>query len=339
MTLSLTSPIKAADIAGVKVYKEGKVFLVQGIDGSEVVVKYDAPGLDQVKATTLAVKAIDPAARMKVLSTGELHELERWCEDIADLEAFYAQLVKEGMIKSSPFSKNRDAASDLHATIKEAKKYNSFLAKMNKMTVHNIEDAVEERGKGGKDLLRAFAKGLKDDGGLEMFGKVMAADMFNQNFDRFNPEPPPKAVTKTIGPFNFTFRALVNVSNILMQDTGTMFKATVLDYADPQRGFSHPGIKLANISSDWGGSFIVDKKKRKKFAEDIVYDLEQLLNPKKSKFSLKTKLGRDAAKRIEAGMILGCREICSYLEARLKQKGALAPGFMDRYNEYRKVTA
>lgn len=88
--------------------------------------------------------------------------------------------------------------------------------------------------------------------------------------------------------------------------------------------------------NSWKGRLLADSAARKAFAADVIHDLEAILNPKKSKFSLTTKLGRDAADRLNAGMVQGTRKICAYLNARSKTKN-ISVALLERYNVLKNV--
>lgn len=327
MTLSVATAISAADIVNVKCYKDMKVYLLQGTDGSEVVIKIDAVSATQIKATTLAVKAVDPANKMKILTATERQELTNYCQYVADIDEYFNEIGLVSRVESQMAAV---------AMLKQSLTFPDPFAKMAKQTVHNIEDAAKERGKGNKDLMRGFVAGLKANGGLEGLGQVVAVDLFNNNRDRFAPD---SHTTPKIGPFTFNLRAIVNLGNVMMIDTGAGFKPTALDYADPNAKFRSPAAALDSFEDDddkWTGRLLANSARRKAFAADIVHDLESLFNPKKSKFSLKTKLGRDATDRVNAGMVQGTRAICQYLNARSKVKN-ITPALLSRYNLLKSV--
>lgn len=236
MTLSITTPVRAADILNVKCYKDMKVYLLQGTDGSEIVLKIDAVGKEQIKSTTLAVKAVDPSAKLKILTATERQELATYCQYVEDIDAYFNEI---GMV--SRVESQRDAVGML----KQSLTFPDPMAKMQKQTLHNIEDAAKERGKGNKDIVRGFVAGLKVAGGLEKLGEVIAADLFNNNTDRFWPNSPS---TRKIGPFTFNFRAAVNLSNILIMDAAGGFTPTALDYVDPNGAGKSPAVPLSNLA-------------------------------------------------------------------------------------------
>jgi hypothetical protein len=321
MTLSMTAQIAAADICDVKCYKDLKVYLLRGTDGSELVIKTDAVRDAQIKNTGQVVKAIDPVAKMKILTATELQELKNYCKYVDDLDLYFAAVARDTPEFNSPVERQR-AACDL---LKESLSFGFPFTKMQKQTIHNLEDAAAARGQGSKDLMRQFVAALKVDGGLERLGVVIAADLFNGNTDRFFPLK--TATAKAIGPFTFNLRVTVNMGNVMLIAGNGGLQATALDYVDPNSTFKDYSNKFsAQESKDWPGRVLADGRLRHKFVEDVIHDLESLFNPKKSAFSLRTKLGRDAVSRLEKGMKDGTRTI----RAALANRANKPPGLVDR---------
>jgi hypothetical protein len=302
MALSMTSDFSSEDIHIVKEFKEMKVWLLESLDGDKLVIKIDAIGSDQIKAGNRVVKIIDPLARVKVLSKMEEEALRQYVRAFLEVSAFYESL---GMTNHPLSHTNKQAVENLKEQVENLAKFPEPFVKMQAMTLRNIEKANEERGKGNKQLVRDFVATLTEKNGLETMGKVVAMDMFNDNTDRFYPGGGKQGYK--IGPYEFNFKALVNVGNVMIAlDDSNAFKVTGLDFLDPQSKMKTYGHSVDNVA---GFGTIVNARKRKKFAEDIVYDLELLLHPKKHKWSLKTKLGVSAATRLEKGMVQGMAEI------------------------------
>ena len=310
MTLSMTSEIRASEIIDVKCFKQLKVYLLRGTDGSDIVIKIDAVGTEQLKNTGKVIKAIDPVAKMKMLTATERHELNEYCKNVEDLDKFFKDLATDIPDIVSPFAGQADAV----AMLKQSLSFSDPFVKMIKQTIHNIEDIVTSRGTGSKDLMRQFVSGLKATGGLEKLGQIIAADLFNGNSDRFFPD---RKKVVTIGPFKFNIRVTVNLGNIMMIVTANGLTATALDYADPNSTSKSYTNKMTDDQKKrWSGSVLAKTSLRHKFAEDVIHDLEQFFNPKKSAFSMRTKLGRDAVSRLEKGMKQGTRQIVAALSAR-----------------------
>lgn len=331
MALSVLAPITAGDICRVKMFKELKVYLLSSSDGSEIVIKTDAVFDAQIKSAGTIAKAIDPAIKMKILTANELNELRDYVRFFEEYRAMVDELgARVGWVDTQ-----RDAVDKLGQSLG----FGFPFAKMSKQTIHNIEDAATARGTGDKSIVGDFVTSLRADGGLEKLGQVVAADLFNGNTDRFMPDSNER---KTVGPYTFDFKTLVNAGNVMIVADGAGgFTASLLDYVDPQSQFKDMNISLAiaeNGGNQWPGRVLVDKTRRKKYAKDIISDLEKLLNPKKHRLSLSTKLGSNASTRLEAGMVAGAQMIRNRLEVKFNPN-RWTPGARDRHTLLSQVRA
>ena len=321
MALSMTSPIRAADILEIEMFKELKVFRLRGLGGDDLVIKTDAVFANQIKSAGLVVKAVDSGVKMKIITASEMQELSDYIKVYEEVDAYY-----ESMGFTSRFQSQKEAIKAL----KQSLTFGFPFCKMEMQRIHHLEEAINKRGEGNKDIVRLIVSNLKADGGLEAMGRVVAGDLFNGNTDRFFPG---SGSTKEFGPFTVKLKALVNPGNAMLIATQNGFQATMLDYVDPQSRFKDINASLADLEDPqvrWPGRTLVDKKARTKFADDIASDLETMLHPKKSFFSLKTKLGGDAAKRLDRGMVEGARLIKAGLEAKYNPNRWTA-GAKERY--------
>jgi hypothetical protein len=184
---------------------------------------------------------------------------------------------------------------------------------------------------GNKGDLQSFILALTTAGGLEKLGKIIAADLFNGNTDRFFPG---SKGTKTIGGVTFSLRCLVNVGNVFAVISTGGPETGALDFIDPNSLFKNMHEALATAESNagvlWPGRTLVQKKTRDAFAADCIHDLEALLDPKKSKLRLTTKLGRNADGRLAAGMVQGAQLIKAKLEQKYNPNN-WTQGARDRY--------
>lgn len=320
MALSMAENIKQSDIHEVKLLKDMKVFLLIGITDERLVIKIDSVGTDQIKDANRVAKVIDRSARVKILTRQEVFELKTYVATYNELVAFYDAM---GMTNVPFLRSDKETMDQLKSQLDNLDKYPEPFVKMEAMRLQNIQAALEERAKGNKAVVRDIATTLKRDGGLEKLGQIVALDMFNDNTDRFYPN---YNTRKKTGPFEFECKACVNPGNVMLavQTDGTM-NLTALDFIDPNSRMKTYGGNVADTdgASHKGIGAISVKSSRKSFAEDIVHDLEWFLHPKRSKYSLKTKLGRDAVGRIDKGILQGSKAIKDYL--RQKYPGAL-PG-------------
>lgn len=319
--LSMSTQIAAANIVNIRCFKKGVVYLISGTDGSELVIKCDAPDDNMMKQGTKAIKAVDPLAKNKVLTATEKQELDSYCQFVIDLDDYFADIRSWLPSFYADGQRQTVAAKELRNSIANA----PSVSKMIKQQVHNIEDAARQRGNGSKELMQKMVAGLKKDGGLEYLGGIVAADLFNGNTDRFYPG---SAQQVQIGPFTFNVKVIVNFGNVMMVTAGDTMNASGLDYVDGNqfRYFQPLVATEQSVEEKWPGRILADSKKRRSFADDIIHDLEALFNPKKSKFSLRTKLGMKAASRLDRGMKEGARKI----RISMQGKPNLSQGMKDR---------
>lgn len=302
MALSMTGSIKSEDIHIVREFKQDKVWMLESIDGDKLVIKHEQLQATQLKNAKSVVKMVDPAAKFKLLTQSEHWELKNFALVHLDVVEVYESLG----ISNHPLSQtDKKAVESLRDALQSADGDYPFL-KMPFMALRNLETAVIERGKGNKEMVRDIVSGLNDGDGLKKLGHVVAMDMFTDNRDRFYPEGMSASGIK-IGPYTFDFKVLVNVGNVLLALNGNNGYSVVgLDAVAPNstlKTFASPVGDKDTGATGW--YCITDPRRRKVFAKDIVDDLEQLLHPKKSKWSLKTKLGITAASRLEKGMVEG----------------------------------
>jgi hypothetical protein len=310
MALSMMANIDWNDIHEVKLLKDMKVFLLIGLTGDRLVIKVDSVASPQIKDANRIAKVIDRTARVKILAPSELIALKSFVATYMELVAFYDSL---GMT-NVPFLKSDKATMDqLDEQLRNMDKYPEPFVKMDAMRLQNIDAALQERGQGNKGIVRDIATSLKADGGLEKLGQIVAMDMFNDNTDRFYPD---YNTDKKIGPFTILCKVCVNPGNVMLaaQSDGTL-NVTALDFIDPNSQMKTYGSDAA-AHLPKGLQAISVKASRKEFAEHIVHDLESFLHPRRSKYSLKTKLGRGAAARLDKGIVQGSAAIKVFLKTK-----------------------
>jgi len=331
MLLNIYEPIRAAHILKITCHKVGKVYQLYGIDGSSLILKNEGIPAPRIKSAGIAVSAINPEIKMKMLSEVEYYELQSYCDCFYEIERYYEQLGG-GII--SPVHEQKAAIDDLIKALRE-RLQNKPMCKMITLNILRIEDVMEDRGEGKKEKVRDFVAALKRDGGLESLGQVVAGDLFNGNTDRFFPTGsglfPMKPFRKKFGPFEVTLKVIVNFGNVVVatKNGGEALTPKLFDYVDPL------GIGGANIHNavdeNWLGHILVDPRRRHKYCEDIIQDLENILHPKKAWYSFKTKLGRDAVSRLETGMLQGKELIKQHLIKKLQKTKNQTPGIEARY--------
>jgi len=337
MPLSVNNPITVRDLRGVKDFydgpimvgsKAGKIFLLEGAQDSKLVIKDDAVYQPQIKASNLAMKAIQLNSRTKILSPHEVNQLKEFV-------ALYFHLRQEYKLMGIKYrSDMKESMQKLKIKLDDPQ---TNFHKMNAQQVQDIQKALEKRLNGDKTELQGFTATLAGPNGLESLGRIIAVDLFIGNTDRFFPRNWDPAAeenrTKTIGGQVFRFRALVNPNNVFRSLNGPD-PISGLDFLDPQSRFKTLGNRLGDIENDlypWPMRVLTDQRLTKQFAEDIIHDLELLLNPHKSRLSTKTKLGKNRKNRVIRGMKAGAQLI----KQRMLQKYPLVnmtPEVRDRYD-------
>lgn len=321
MGLSLSGTITVRDLRGVRDFypgpmavgsKSGKVFLLEGAEDTKLVIKDDAVFQPQIKSASFAMKAVHRNSRAKLLSPVEVQQLKEFVRLYFDLRRDFQSMgldyrpeIEEDMGKLR--YKLDDRATTFH--------------KMEVQDVQDIQGALEKRLNGDKSQLRGFAAVLAGPNGLESLGEIIAVDLFNGNTDRFFPRGWDPTVeqnlSKRIGGMVFDFRALVNPKNVFRALNGPS-PVSGLDFLDPQSSYKNMRDQLNEefYNYKWPARVMLDPRKLTQFAEDVVHDLELLLNPHRSRFSRRTKLGKNRKGRLISGMKSGMRKI----KMRMEQK-------------------
>ncbi|MBI4906912.1 MAG: hypothetical protein HY820_25005 [Acidobacteria bacterium] len=311
MPLSLYSPIVLADIQEIKeLGTHGNVWLLKGFDQDKIVVKWEGAEAVTIKSANPAIKAIAPSAKLKILSPEEMNAIDQY---ILNFEEFAREYQALGMAPSAPEQKAIDNFKDKKRRARNLG--NAPFLKMEPVNVMDLAEAYLNRLEGNKGDLRAFTATLNATGGLERLGKIIAVDLFIQNEDRFWPGNGNPTV-KPVGVEGATIqtRCLNNVGNVFRIDTGNGVEVGALDFIYHGFDINKPLADCERVGGEWGGRVLADKRRREGFAKDVVHDLEHVLNPRKGRFSLKTKLKPDAASRIASGMVQGAALIRDKLQ-------------------------
>jgi hypothetical protein len=334
MPLSFDNIITSDDIDHVAVLKEGKIWLLTGHHNppDEIVIKIEPSrfvGPRQYRSVTPFVEAVDPAAGLKILTPQEINALRAFV-DGTDHHSLAHDYRKCGL---------RIPTDEVSAigNLKEALRTNQFtFVKMRVFDVKDLQTALDKRlaaQNRDKSDLRAFIAALNAPGGLERLGQIIAVDLFVGNNDRFDPTREPRDVDFCGAKINL--RCLTNPGNVFCVYSNRGFKIGALDFIDPNSLFKNINVRLAEAETEareeWSGRVLADTTKRNKFAKDIAHDLEQILNPRRSRFSPRTKLNRDAAERIAKGMLEGVELIKTKLQS-LYYQNRWTAGKRDRYD-------
>jgi hypothetical protein len=84
MPLSVEMPIRNAEIYSFKELKAGKVYVLNGNQGEQLVVKNEYTGVGgtaPIKPSNTVMKVVDPRVKMKVLENDEVGALRSYAQD------------------------------------------------------------------------------------------------------------------------------------------------------------------------------------------------------------------------------------------------------------------
>jgi hypothetical protein len=327
--------IKEIEIADVDVLRPGTVYLLRGHAGEKLVVKVEAGnvGAATLKHNKVAMKAVEAkAGALKALQPGEVTALRDWA-------AFMQRVTDDFADNKIGGFQSGSAAKDLSECV--ATMPGNLWYKMPAADLTGADKMLEARlGVGGngpdKGIMKQFADGLNADGGLEQLGRIIAADMYISNQDRFNPEA---GSTKEFGGRQLKFKTLLNPGNLFVVGKNTQQRMSVSghDFIDANTGYKDYSNSLSDVKDaydqNWLGEVLCSSSKRKKFAGNVVDDLETILTPNRKKLSPFRKLDRNAAKRIERGMLEGMRLIVDAIDAKYRT-GPVPTGVKQRRDKF-----
>lgn len=311
----MSQKITEWDIEDVDVLRAGTVYKLTGHGGETLVIKCEQSAnimASHLKPAKVTMRAVDPkGANVKTLDDSEKNGLQDWVN-------FIKQVTKD-FAENKLSTEQVDSVKDLEKGL-QLNRTNLWY----KMPTADLTDAGKmldkrmDTGNPDKSVMRLFADGLNAPGGLEQIGKIVAADMFSDNNDRFSPRG---GSSRQYGSKKLEFKALVNIGNVFMIGKNTQQRIAFSghDFLDPQSGYAkNLDMSLKDIQEGynvaWLGSTLCDKKQRKTFAKHIINDLETILTPNRKKWSPRRKLGSDATKRLEKGMLQGMRDIVTALD-------------------------
>lgn len=337
MALDVKKPIDIKDIATIELVKDGKVIILHGYGDDKIVLKVEKDAsLNQVKNAKAVMKAVDPSLKTKIVSREEaetvIDAIDGYVDD--NLINYVLGGEKEPHLSAENLETLRSAMETWIGNI------DSGMNPLLKMSFVEVKDVRSMLGKRlstenkSKADLRSFAEALNAPGGLEKLGSVIAADMMNDNHDRFSirggvgQNIPTKANPTTPADIKrLQFQAVSNIGNIFLQVTddggktlsGLDFIPPVVDGADINKALAakHPIHTL------------VDPQARTAFAEKVARDLEKIINPKRG-FLGRRKLDSKAARRLVAGMVEGARKINIALKKKALKQNPVSVGLQAR---------
>lgn len=349
MTLSVKNPILPIDIADIQVYKNGKILVLTGHEGERIVLKTElGTSVGEVKNARAVMKAVDSSLKTKIVTLDEIGYLLEWVDMSLEIEVAYANLPSDDKSKKGAGSSNmrkesltalRRAITDWREAMTAEEDINNArnpLLKLNYIEVTDIKAEVEKRLKEedkDKTGVRAFVRALNGTGGFETLGKVVAADLVNDNNDRFAVDG---GGSLLVGNRTFEFKALVNAGNVFLNIAqGGANTLSGLDFIAPTGKRVNKDINAA-LTAEHPIHHLASRDLRSRLAADIVADLELMLNPKKKRYTF-AKLDSNASKRLVAGMIEGAKLIAAELDRKYRKDNRWTDGVSQRFDVLKTV--
>lgn len=308
MPLGFDSAILGSEIAQVRSLSQekGNVFLLGGYNNDEVVVKADVVSDEKVRQTKFAMKTVDAPSKLRLLTPTDINELRSWAQ--------YAT----ALLKLAPQTFYGDGLEDLDHLTRQTGMSWVKMPKLSLLVLKKVVLKAREGDAQNVSNLKQFRTFLNFRGSLFKLGQIIAVDLFTSNRDRFVPFAQNGFHD---GDLNMTFKALQNVGNVFMlEDLTQGWVPTGIDFIDPNSYFGDFNMPVDALEQQrnaiWPGRVLVNRTYRKKFAKDIVDDLEMILW-KPSKNPLKTKLRSEAPSDLEDGMENGRQRLIAELRKKI----------------------
>lgn len=293
----LNRPLDSAHLTGVVNLSANRpVFLLTATDNSHVVIKQEvqvhANDAQNMKFALKVVKTVSPNAAGKALTPAEVQVLQ----DFVDMNDYIAEVTM------------RQLAPDL-AYLKQLLAANGMWYKMEKAEgIMNIEDAKNKAAAGNKTDVRAIAAAFSAPDGLEALGRIIAADLWNGNNDRFTPG----------GTGGNGYHVCQNPGNVLLATQGTL-KPIGLDAYEAMGVFRNYNATIDQLegADEWGGRLLAEnpaaRARLKEFCRLVIADIEAILGPRNrrglGRLGRTSRLPADAVTRLQHGIIAGALPI------------------------------
>lgn len=348
MTLAVDQPLLASDIVDVRDLKGGKIFLLNGRDGSSLILKAeDSVTGDQIKAVAPIIKTIDPSIKMKPLTPGEVLELKSFLLNKARYIQHLKKIMRMGLNKPITEAEKQavmalDACVRTYGTASIGGRTN--IAKMTHVNMSTLgivtpfgRGVTDEEWDEARGVFRKFTKALNKSGGLEKLGAILAGDFFIGNEDRFHSFGSGIALKMQGESKSHHFKVIFNLGNIILVKPGKGKRTvlSMLDYMDPNTAFLNIDKDLDSLESTnkygdkWPMRVLLNPASRKKIAEDLVDDLRFLMKPEKSLFGMNNLSGSRAVSRVNNGIVDGIKGIKKALSVRQAKLSPLIGSYYD----------
>lgn len=295
------------------------VFLLEGEADSSIVVKGEVTEESfKVSHVNQIMNIVSPNARSKVLSRTELNALEGALRDFTTMDG----------------GDDQDYTNAIKAMTNVIKGGQRVLIKMETLKLTTLEKANDRNSK-------KIGKALNAPNGLEDLGKIISADMFVGNNDRFDFSQMFDNDTKDRPRFSWgdgihkkPLWYLYNVGNIMVHESLTHFQVIGLDAFD-----------YNNRTTGWQRFADDDERERWPYrifhpdlrkgwvallSERVAEDMKTVVGKTTGTIS-RYRLARNAAQRIAIGMNLGADLIEKAFKAKYGHPGAITPpGLIER---------
>lgn len=354
MSLDVTKQIKIEEIATIELVKGGKIIILHGNSNDKndkIVLKVEeGASVAQVKSAKAVMKAVDPSLKTKIVSIEETNALIDAIGGYVEDNAL--NYILGGEREPHLNAENLEVMLNMLESWKERiAEGNNPLLKMSYVEVKDVRSMLEKRLNNdakNKTDLRAFTNALNAPGGLEKLGMIIAADMMNDNHDRFSVRGgkgenfPTKNDQLPTEYKRIVFQAMTNPGNVFLQIvgeggntlSGLDFIPPVADGADINKDPStHKDPKYKEKHPI---ATLTDKTKRNAFAEKVASDLDKMVSPKRG-FLGRRRLDSKAAQRLAKGMVDGGRAIREALDKKAKKQNEVSEGLKWRLAELAKL--
>jgi len=334
--LAVNQPISSwADVKSVTpLAAQRPVYLLVGVDDSHIVIKNEvttsAHDPTNLKFANRAMRTVSPAFISKVCTPFEVDELK---EIVA-----WEVMLSDMRLKPLPAE-----IDHLNRSLQSG----GVWFKMEKAEgILGLDSAISKAiNQQDKTGIRQIAAAFSQKGGLEALGKIIAADLFNGNTDRFNPfnNDPMTGRTAAAGDLNprtgQKLAVLLNVGNVLISVQNNKLRPIGLDAYEASGEFRMLDQPVAHLehNGDWPGRHLANNpgeaQWRAQFAGLVVADLEAALGPRNRKvaWGRTQRLPKNAVSRVINGMDEGIRELRTSFAQYVNKPGKARPaGLMER---------
>jgi hypothetical protein len=290
------------------------VFLLTATDNSHVVVKQEvqvhANDPQNLRFALKVVKTVSPGAAGKALTAAEIQVLNEYVDTCVGVaEALETQLAPDVVY------------------LRQLLGQNGIWYKMDKADgLMSIDDARAKAAAGDKSGVRNIAGALSAPDGLEALGRIIAADLWSGNNDRFTP-----------GGTGGNYRVCQNPGNVLLSLQGAALKPIGLDAYEAMGAFRNYQQPIAALegADTWGGRLLASTPgahaRLRTFCTDVIADIEDILGPRNRKNPLgrRRRLPLNAATRLQHGVVAGSLPIKAKMRS-LAGKPLPPAGLIDR---------